>query len=279
MRTKTKMVFAVIAVAAFSFNTPRALNAQGRGGGRGPAREESETTKAIKKAADGLGMLRGVNRMDAINTMEFWANGTTTVNGQAAPTDVHVSLGYDPPGMRVEMTRTVNGSKQQTITEVADKYSWNESQVGGGLVPGKGTAIPDMNAFKERYLALWILPYGAIKGALAAEDNAKMAAGSGGVMITFPLTGPLAGTTETITLDSKGMVSKVVTKSDNPMLTTETEYSNYADLGEIPSDVMIPGRIVETRGGKPYLDIKLTKDDPNNPYFIFPVPDSVKAAK
>ena len=83
------------------------------------------------------------------------------------------------------------------------------------------------------------------------------------------------------TLDSKNLVSKVETQSDNAALrnmVTETEYSDYADHGEILTDVKSPGHIVQKQAGRPVLDIRVKMVDANNPYLVFPVPPNVKAA-
>src|SRR5437763_3343979 len=131
-----------------------------------------DAAKTIKAAADALGMPRtggpGGGRLpevDAVNRMEIWGSGTSYAFGQAYKpdgpwpafkTEYHVALGYNPPAMRVEMTRTnpdgvIQGggglplaAPQHTFQTVRDKYAWNESELGGGLVPGKGTATPAM---------------------------------------------------------------------------------------------------------------------------------------
>ena len=36
--------------------------------------------------------------------------------------------------------------------------------------------------------------------------------------------------------------------------------------------------IVRTQGGRPVLDIRITKTDMNDPYEVFPVPDGVQQA-
>lgn len=59
---------------------------------------------------------------------------------------------------------------------------------------------------------------------------------------------------------------------------TETEYSDYADHGEIPTDVISPGHIVQKQGGQPFMDIRIKMVDGNNPYLVFPVPENVKKA-
>ena len=97
-----------------------------------------------------------------------------------------------------------------------------------------------------------------------------------------PLSGALAGVTMTVTLDAKNLVTKVVTRPDNAAATElayEADYSDYADHGEIATDIQSPGRIVQKVGGKPLLDVKIKHVDANNPYLVFPVPANVKAAR
>jgi hypothetical protein len=264
----------------------------------------SEVAKTLKVAAEALGLARwsGVGgqrlpEVDVINTMEIWGSGTTYGLGQpykagepwpVFKTEFHAALGYNPPAMRVEMTRTSSGASssagaapQHTIEVVRDKYAWDESEIGAGLVPGKGTATPAMAAAGYRLLQLWILPYGVIKSALAAGDKTKISTEKGATVITFPLSGQLSDVTVKATLDAQNEVAKVETRSDNPALAdliTETEYSDYADHGEIATDVKSPGHIVRKQGGHPVLDLQVKMLDANNPYLVFPVPDNVKKA-
>jgi hypothetical protein len=259
----------------------------------------SEVAKTLKTAAEALGLARwsGVGgqrlpEVDVINTMEIWGSGTTYGPGQSAKpgepglaskTDYHVTLGYNPPAMRVEMTRAGSGASapQHTFEVVRDTYAWDESEIGAGLIPGKGTATPAMAAVNNRLLQLWTLPYGVIKAAVAAGDKTKLSTEKGATVLTFPLSGQLAGVMVRATLDAQNEVAKVETRSDNPALTdlnTETEYSNYADHGEIATDVKSPGRIVRKQGGHPVLDLQVKTLDANNPYLVFPVPENVKKA-
>jgi hypothetical protein len=259
----------------------------------------SDVARTLKTAAEALGLARwsGVGgqrlpEVDVINTMEIWGSGTTYGAGQSSKpgepgpafkTDYHVTLGYNPPAMRVELTRTGSGgaAPQHTFEVVRDTYAWDESEIGGGLVPGKGTATPAMVAANYRLLQLWILPYGVIKSALAAGDKTKVSNEKGATVITFPLSGQLADVMVKATLDAQNEVARVETRTDNPALTdlnTETEYSDYADHGEILTDVKSPGHIVRKQGGHPVLDIKVKTLDANNPYLVFPVPENVKKA-
>jgi hypothetical protein len=251
--------------------------------------ETTDRTKVLRAAADALGMLRwsdigaGATHLpaiDVVTTMEIFASGTVYNAGQPSTAEYHASLAYIPQAMRVEITRQ-GAADAHTIQTVRENYAWNESEVGGGLIPGKGTATPAMPAVKARLLQLWILPYGIVKAAIAAGDKTKISMDNGTTVVTFPLSGNLSGVTVTATLDSKNLITKVETRPDNPAqtnLVTETEYSDYADHGEVLTDIKSPGHIVEKQGGKPFLDLQVKMVNANDPYLVFPVPPNVKSA-
>jgi hypothetical protein len=250
-----------------------------------------DRAKVLRAAADALGMVRwsdigGANTrlpgIDIINTMELVGSGTSDMGGRAVKTDYHVALGYNPAAMRVEMTRTPDGgAAQRTIQTVRETYAWDESQMGAGLVPGKGTATPMNATAQERLLQVWTLPYGVVKAAYFAGDKTTVSTEGGATVLTIPLSGPLAGVTMKATLDAKNLVTKVETRSDNPAranLVTETTYSDYADRAEVLTDVKTPGHIVRRQGGRTVLDIQIKNWETNDPYLVFPVPPNVKTA-
>jgi hypothetical protein len=278
MKAPMARTFVVAAIAA--------LTVQSAGAQMAPDR-----AKVLRAAADALGMVRwtdigaGSTRLpgiDAINTMEFQASGTSESAGRAVEIQYHAAVGYNPPAMRVTITRTgPDGAPQSTIQTVREGYAWDESEVGAGLVPGEGVATPAMSALRQRQLELWTLPYGVVKAALAAGEKTTVAAEGGATVITFPLSGALAGITVKATLDSENLVTRVETRPDDPGLTslaTQTDYASYADRGEIPTDIKSPGRITRRQGGRTILDIEVSAWEANNPYLVFPVPPVVKEA-
>jgi hypothetical protein len=245
----------------------------------------------LRAAADALGMVRwsdiGADTtrlpgIDVVNTMEFQGSGTSETGGRAVETRYHVALGYNPPAMRVVLDRTgPDGASQRMIRTVRESYAWDESEVGAGLVPGKGTATPAMAALRERLLELWTLPYGVIKAALAAGEKTTVGIERGATVITFPLSGELAGITVEATLDSENLVTRVETRPDDPglaSLTTQTDYASYADRGEVLTDIQSPGHITRRQGSRTILDIEVSTWEANNPYLVFPVPPVVKEA-
>jgi len=279
MKAAMLKTFAIAAVAALAIRSAGAQTTLDR-------------VKVLRAAADALGMPRfadigaGATRLppiDVVNTMEFQGSGTSYSSDGQFKTEYHVALGYNPAAMRVEMTRTGSGggALRHAIQTVRENHAWDESEIGGGLVPGKGTATPAMAAVKDRLLQLWTLPFGVVKAALAAGEKTTVSTEGGNTVITFPLSGQLAGITVKATLDSKNLVTKVETRPDNPALAnlvTETEYSDYADRGEILTDIKSPGHIVRKQGGRQVMDIRVKTWEANNPYLVFPVPPNVKTA-
>jgi hypothetical protein len=290
MSAKSRAVLVACLVALLAIGTAAQNRpAAGSTAKPGAASDTTDRAKVIRAAADALGMIRwsdigaGATRLpgiDVVNTMEFVAAGADSSSGQPVQTEYHVAIGYNPAAMRTEMTRTGAGP-QHSIQTVRENYAWDESELGAGLVAGKGTATPQASAVKDRNLRLWTLPYGVVKAAVAAGDKASVSTEGGNTILTFPLTGPLAGVTVKATLDAKNFITKVETRQDNAAqtnLATETEYSDYADHGEILTDIKSPGHIVRKQGGRTVMDIRVKNWESNNPYLVFPVPANVKTA-
>ena len=212
-----------------------------------------DAAATIKTAEYALGMIRGAQRIDAINTLEYWGTGTVAY---------HASVSYAVPAMRVDITR----GGQRQIQVVSGAYAWNESVPGAGFIPGS-IATPAPDALKDRLLELWTTPFGALKMAERAGANAKVTR-VGATVITFPLMDIMVKAT----LNAKNQLARVET----PLI--EISYSDYKDLDEITSDVLFPAHIVMKRHGATVLDLTITKVDANNPYVVFPVPEVVEKA-
>src|SRR5450755_1589107 len=105
------------------------------------AANAQDAATTIKTAEYALGMIRGPQRIDAINTVEYWGTGSVAY---------HASVSYAVPAMRVDVAR----GGQRQIQVVSGAYSWNESVPGAGFLPGS-TATPAPDALKERLLELW----------------------------------------------------------------------------------------------------------------------------
>jgi len=268
-----------------------------------PCARAQDAATVIKNAEYALGMIRGPQRIDAINTFEYWGTGSMYAFGQAYRPDsarpeskvmYHASVSYALAAMRVDVTRSnpdgpgsSQGSgglplaaPQRQIQVVSGKFAWNESVPGAGFIKGT-TATPTPDAVNERLLQLWMTPFGVLKMAVKAGPAAKVSTEGGATVITFPLSGALEGTNVKVTLNAKSQPERVEVRTNNPALGNmiiETTYSDYKDLSEITTDVPFPSHIVQKQGGSPVLDLTVTKADTNNPYVVFPVPDNVEKA-
>ena len=256
------------------------------------AQSGTDRARVLRAAADALGMLRWSDigaattrlpAIDVVNTMEFDASGTADNAGRAVKVRYRVAAGYNPPAMRVEITRADSdaGGPQRSIQTVRENFAWDESELGAGLVPGKGVATPMNVTVNDRLLQVWTLPYGVVKSALAAGERTVVSTEAGATVVTFPLSGPLAGITVKATLDANYFITRVETRADSPALAslaTQTEYANYADRAEVLTDIKTPGRIVRRQGGRTLLDVEVKTWETNNPYLVFPVPPNVKTA-
>lgn len=266
-----------------------------------PSARGQDAQAVIKTAEYALGMIRGPQRIDAINTLEYWGTGSTYAFGQAYhpgsawpefKVTYHASLSYALPAMRVDVTRSnpdgpIQGggglplaAPQRQIQVVSDRFAWNEPVPGAGFIAGT-TATPTPDALKDRLLQLWMTPFGVLKMAVRAGSAAKVSTEGGATVITFALSGPFQAITIRATLNSKNQVERVETRTNDPVLgdmITETTYSDYKDVSEITTDVPFPTHIVQKQGGFPVLDLTITKADTNNPYVVFPIPENVEKA-
>jgi hypothetical protein len=258
-----------------------------------PHAQQLTLKDVLYKLGNGLGVLRGFQEEDSLMTVEYWGTGTMRELGPKTvgpATDVksyHAAVAYDFPGMRVIVTRA--GAAQPEIQVVSGTFAWNDvDKVGGGLVPGYGSAVPAMDAVADRLLRLWTTPFGVYKAAVAAGEKAKVTMEGGKVVLTFPLTGAqpgpttylvvgeLNGTPVKVTLNAEYRPEQVEVRHRNRLLTTT--YSGYGDLNEkdLKADIFFPARIVQTADGQTVLDLRIEKTNTYNPYVLIPVPENVQ---
>jgi hypothetical protein len=238
-------------------------------------------------------MLRTLQELDSVMTVEYWGTGTmrevgATVGPAVQLKSYHVQIAYDFPGMRVDTTRTTG---QREIQSVSGTFAWNEvDKIGGGLDASWATATPAMGAVSDRLLRLWTTPFGVVKGAVAAGAATKVTVEGGATVVTFPLTngmpqpavyvvvGDLNGTPVKVTLDRDHRPAKVEVQYKGKNYVTT--YSNYGDLNEkdYQADIYLPAHIVQTVDGQNVLDLTIQKSNTYNPYVIMPVPENVQKA-
>lgn len=303
MRTKA---FAVVAVVAFAVPIVGAQAPAGRGGqgappppppaGTGTARgglvdnatgaiRNAPRAAAAKAANDlrllteynafnALGMLRGANEQDQINTPEIFAAGTMTVGGQTYKlTDVRLSYNYYYPGVRMDFKRTGADSKEQRVIQVVqNRYAWTETTPGMGAVPAP------VNYF-DWAIRMWTLePFGVVKAFGYAGEAAKVTVVGTDSIADFPVPSLGAGATMKVTMNAKHLIDKVETRVGANVY--ETTFSDYNDWNPADqrADVFSPKRMTQKVNGMTVLDLTVDHTNTYNPYIIIPIPPNVEAA-
>lgn len=253
-----------------------------------PAGPGGDLKTALYNWANHMGMIRGVQEVDAIATLEYLGTGTMTVAGQPCKlTKYRATINYQTPGMRADFACTrPDGQTHQEIQVVSGTFAWNEvGQVGGGLVSGEGSAVPTMDALNERLIRLWSGPQGAVKAATAGGANTKVSVVGGKNVVTYPIPG-VSGAIATATLAATSgqgpcamnCAERIEVRLGNT--STEFTYSNYADFNDKEErlDAFFAGRLVEKRGTATVLDLTVNRTNTGNLYIVMPVPANVRKA-
>lgn len=238
-----------------------------------------------------MGMLRSPDRTrrveDSIVTLELWAKGTMTVNGQMSDIpEYRVSVNYVYPGLREDVTRVTGTGKNRHVQVVNQTFAWNETAPGMNPTPAPSQAV------RERLVQLWTTPFGIYKAAAAAGEKAKLEEGN--TVLTFPLPAPVSDVMvrATLSTDPKhltvkhdlalpGLVGTYVLRAQTSGgIVTDTTYAEYGDWNwdDYRSDVMLPRRMTQRRADGTVLDITVTNTNTYNPYVVMPVPPAIRTA-
>jgi len=313
-----------LAVVVAIGSVPQA-GAQGRGGrggfGGGDSLYTPEPGARDMKAvlfnwAWHMGMLRGQAEPELIATLEYRAEGTVQVNGQACKLDSYVdaepgvlgtagyriSANYRLPGYRAQINCTLpNGQAFHNIETMNGEYAWDEDIPGAEIVPGEGKATARQAALDERLIRIWASPHGAPKAAIAAAAGVppsesfaqnpaelldRQAAAGVRSQATLEWQGNRAivtfpipgvrGAMATATLNENFLPERVVVKRGND--TTEFEYGGYADFNNPLNriEAMYPATIVERKNGAVVRDLRTVITEIGQVYVVVPVPDSIR---
>ena len=262
-----------------------------------------------------MGMLRGIEEHELMVSLEYRAEGTIQVDGQAcaiAPFEdaaregelgtsgYRISANYQEPGYRTQIQCTLpNGQTYSNIEVVSGEYAWDEDIPGAGLVPGEGTATPNPDALNDRLIRFWASPLGAPKAALAGagiplrrvwrDPGGLLEEGSSSIgetsvtwdgdtpVVSFPIPG-VDGATAVARLDDRFMAESVVVTHGRD--THEFTYSDYDDhnnpLHRI--EVYTAGRMTQSKNGEVLRDLNTIQTETGSVYVVLPVPSSVGPA-
>jgi glyoxylase-like metal-dependent hydrolase (beta-lactamase superfamily II) len=224
-----------------------------------------------------------------LKTLRYTATGTGSIFGQAHQPGttwpkVNVSNfvrlhDYDNAALRQDQAISraePNGGgavplmgqgEQRSVGMLMGASAWN-------MVGPAPVASPV--ALDQRIHDLWTSPHGIIKAAL--KNNACVIPRNlGGQMVNAVSFTQPSRFTATVFINNQNLVARVESRLSNAVMgdtDVVTEYSDYKDYG----GVKFPGRIEQTQGGSPVLDLRVSAVQVNVPSDIVAVPELVRAA-
>jgi len=219
-----------------------------------------------------------------LKTLRYVTEGTGYSYGQAyvpksawPKITVHSqirTINYETGSMREEFTLSRAEPKggggyplsgqQRSEGFISGPYAWNVA--GGNAVAGPRFIV-------DRTHQLWITPAGVVRAALKNKAQAKFDDKGGGSTVTFTEPERFAAT---VHVNADYLIDRVETRVPDPVLgevAFVTTYSDYRDF----NGVKFPGRIRQSQGGHPVLDVTVKELQRDAPAEIA-VPDAVKTA-
>lgn len=218
--------------------------------------------QAARADLDAVAQAMGADKLD---TVQISGNGLQYGFGQA----------YQPglPWPKLNLLRYTQADDYAKAAHSFDYTVTRADQLGGTAVPQRGEfrraggvsgdqawAInypepdPVQTAAAPLQHDLWIMPHGIVRAAMA--DKAAMS----GMTFAIERAGKFKARA---TVNAQNLVEKVESWIDNPVLgdmAVVTMYSDYKDYGGIK----FPGRITQSMGGAPVLDLTVTEVKTNS---------------
>jgi len=237
---------------------------------------------AVETAAEVLGMVRGVQRSTtSLNIVEVVASGTMAERAADGTwhdynvTRLTEQVDFVIPAARLDVVRSApTGRPQRWIQVVAGMQAWDEEKPGINGTPVTGV-IADRNRM------IWLIPQGAMWGALRAVDkreDVQLANERGRLAISYTLNNePIKLVLGADLLPERAQIQARSGVYANTLL--EATYSEYKDFSGTPQNpkgwlAPCPSRITYAAGGRRIR--QLTVSDCNiDPYVIFPLPANV----
>lgn len=238
-----------------------------------------EATAVLKRAANAMGATE-------LRSIRYAAEGSGYTYGQAfkpgaswPKINVHSqirTIDYDTGAMREEITLSRAEPKggggyplagqQRNDQFVSGDYAWNQA----GNTPAPGPRF-----VADRVHQLWITPHGVIKAAMRNNATLQWRTQNGKSLAAVSFTQP-GRFVATAFIDEDYLVERIESRLPDPVLgetTVVTRYSAYRDFG----GVKFPGRIEQSQGGHPVLDVAVKEVQPNAPADI-QLPEAVRNA-
>jgi glyoxylase-like metal-dependent hydrolase (beta-lactamase superfamily II) len=222
----------------------------------------AEGLQSIKSTGEGIGYTFG----QAYRPGEPWPrirlhSFTRTVNFETGAMRDEIVLSRNEPLGGGGYPHT---GQQRNDQYVSGNFAWNQLATA---------PLPGARFVADRVHQLWITPHGVIKAAQRNKATVKAAAG-GGSSVSFSEPGRFSAT---VLISPAGLVEQVSSRVTDPVLGETDAVTVYSDYRDVGGGVKFPGRIRQSQGGHPTLDLTVREVQPNAPA-DFPVPDLVRQA-
>ena len=241
------------------------------------ARAADSAEAVLKRAAAAMGEPK---------TLRYVAEGTGFTYGQAfvpgmawPKITVHSqirTINYDTGSMREEFTLSRAEPKggggyplagqQRNDQFVSGNFAWN--MAGTNPQPGARFVI-------DRVHQLWVTPQGVIRAAMKNKATVSFQTKAGKSLAAVSFSEP--GFFSAIAfLNADYLVERVESRLPDPVLGEVASVTNYMDYRDV-GGVKFPGRITQSQGGHPTLDVTVKEVQPNVAADIV-VPEAVTKA-
>ena len=236
-----------------------------------------DATAVLKRAAATMGDPKTLRYVTEGNGYTF---GQAFLPGQHWPKiTVHSmirTINYDTASMREEITLSRAEPKGGGGYPLAGQQR-NDQFVSGGVAWNMAGANPQPGPrfVADRVHQLWITPHGVIKAAIRNKGTLTFETKGGKSLAAVKFTEP-GRLTATAYINDAFLVERVESRLPDPVLgevAAVVTYSEYRDSGGIK----FPGRISQSQGGHPTLEVIVKEVQPNAPADI-QVLDAVASA-
>jgi len=177
------------------------------------------------------------------------------------------TIDFGTPAMRIDITRDRGASpprgggqpftgEQRVIEYVNDESAWDVP-----MAPGAGPAStprPQPAAATERILQVFLTPHGFLRAAVANYGTSRNVPEGTEVSFSVPPGRRFVGI-----INARNQVERVRTWNNNPVLGDMVIEATYSDYQAVPGGLQFPMHIVQTQGGYPSLDLRLTSVEAN----------------
>src|SRR5687768_9932520 len=177
------------------------------------------------------------------------------------------TIDFGTPAMRIDITRdrgTVPPrgggqpftGEQRVVEYVNDETAWDVAVPRASAQPG--APVPQPQAATERILQVFLTPHGFLRAAVANYGTSRNLPEGTEVSFSVPPGRRFVGI-----INARNQVERVRTWNNNPVLGDMVIEATYSDYQAVPGGLQFPMHIVQTQGGYPSLDLRLTSVEAN----------------